>query len=263
MFGLFLFITALAGWIVAGLVNYFSDVVPVMRALSHPVCSHCGVNINWFDYLLLKPCPNRHPRNIRTWLVQALGLIASLYIWTRPPSKIGYILGLILILYFGVVFVIDMEHRLILHITSIFGSLLGLVTGTISHGLYPTLLGGLGGLLIMLTLYYLGVLFARLRTRRLRAMGQQIDDEEALGAGDVILAAVLGLMLGWPLIWFGLLVGILLGGAVSILLILWFVITRQYKKNAWMIFMPYGPYFITSAFLIIFFPKVIAALLPR
>ena len=76
----------------------------------------------------------------------------------------------------------------------------------------PTLLGGLGGLLIMLAFYGLGVLFTRIRAKRLLAMGQEPDDEEALGSGDVILVTILGFIVGWPLIWLCLLYGILLGG---------------------------------------------------
>jgi hypothetical protein len=69
-------------------------------------------------------------------------------------------------------------------------------------------------------------------------------------------------MLGWPLIWFGLLLGILLGGFFSLMLILWLVVTRKYGKNALMLFIPYGPYFIMSAFLIIFFSKFVQMMLP-
>ena len=186
----------------------------------------------------------------------------SINTWMNPPSKIEYLLGIILLTYFGTVFVIDMEQRLILHPTSIFGVVLGLIVGTVSHGVKATLLGGLGGLLIMLGFYYFGVLFARIRTKRMLALGQEADDEEALGAGDVILATILGLMLGWPLIWFGLLLGILLGGFFSLMLILWLVVTRKYGKNALMLFIPYGPYFIMSAFLIIFFSKFVQMMLP-
>ena len=114
----------------------------------------------------------------------------------------------------------------------------------------------------MLGFYYFGVLFARIRTKRMLALGQETDDEEALGAGDVILATILGLMLGWPLIWFGLLLGILLGVFFSLMLILWLVVTRKYGKNALMLFIPYGPYFIMSAFLIIFFSKFVQMMLP-
>jgi len=126
----------------------------------------------------------------------------------------------------------------------------------------PTLVGGLSGLRIMLAFYFLGVLFARYRAKRMRAAGEEPDDEEALGAGDVILVAILGLMVGWPLIWFGLLVGILLGGAVSLLIVLWLVISRQYGKNALMLFIPYGPYFIISAYLILFLPQWLALIVP-
>lgn len=189
-------------------------------------------------------------------------VIASTYIWISPPHKIGYVLGLIVATYFGVVFVIDLEHRLILHPTSIFGSLLALIVGYLSHGLISTLLGALGGLSIMLFFYFLGVLFTRFRAKRMQADGQEADDEEALGAGDVILVAVLGLMLGWPLIWFGLLVGILLGGLISLLLVVWLVASRQYGKNALMLFIPYGPYFLISASMIIFFPEWLAVLVP-
>ena len=249
--------------LLAGLaVNYLSDVLPITRKFSQPTCEQCGTVYTWKEYFFFRACQNGHNRKIRHWIVQAFMLFISIYTWLQPPAKIGYTLGLVLIIYFGVIFTIDMEHRLILHPTSIFGSLLALVVGLVIHGLKPTLLGGLSGLLIMLSFYYLGVLFTKIRTRRMMAMGQEADDEEALGAGDVILVTILGFMLGWPLIWFGLLFGILLGGLVSLLLIFSLVVTRKYEKNALMLFIPYGPYFITSTFLILYFPSFIEKIVP-
>ena len=199
---------------------------------------------------------------MRVWVVQFIILAASIYTWIKPPSKIGYFLGLLLIIYFGVIFVIDVEHRLILHPTSVIGALLALIVGTVAHGIVPTLLGGLGGLLIMLAFYGFGVLFTRIRTKRLLAIGQEPDDEEALGAGDVILVTILGFIVGWPLIWLCLLYGILLGGLVSIFIILWLVVRGKYSAGALMTFIPYGPYFITTAALIVFFPKLLAMIVP-
>jgi hypothetical protein len=69
-------------------------------------------------------------------------------------------------------------------------------------------------------------------------------------------------MLGWPLIWFGLLFGILLGGAVSLLIVLGLVLSRKYGENALMLFIPYGPYFITSAYIIIFLPEWLSKIVP-
>lgn len=257
-----LIIPVILGLFAGLIVNYLSDVLPITRKFSQPTCSQCNEVFTWKDYLLVQRCKNGHPRPLRIWIVYVLMLAISLYTWQSPPSKIGYFLGLILATYFGVIFVIDMEHRLILHPTSIFGSLLALTVGLVSHGLQATLIGGLSGLLIMLGFYYLGVIFAKVRAKRMRAMGQEADDEEALGAGDVILVTIIGLMLGWPLIWFSLLLGILLGGVVSLFLVIGLVITRKYKTNALMVFIPYGPYFITSAFLIIYFPSFVQKLVP-
>ena len=181
-----LIVPILLGCIAGYLVNYLADVLPFTRRLSQPACLQCDAPFTWKDYLIFRPCKNGHSHKVRLWIVLITILSASVYTWINPP-KIEYLLGMILITYFGVVFVIDMEHRLILHPTSIFGSLLGLIVGTISHGIKDTLLGGLGGFLIMLAFYYFGVLFTRIRTKRMLAMGQEVDDEEALGAGDVIL----------------------------------------------------------------------------
>lgn len=257
-----LILPLLLGWLAGLIVNYLSDVLPTTRKFSQPTCLQCGTPYSWQDYLLFQNCQNGHSRALRLWIVQIIIPVISIYIWLQPPAKLGYYLGIILVTYFGVIFTIDMEHRLILHPTSVVGSVLALIVGYLSHGLQATLLGGLGGLLIMLGFYYFGVLFIKIRTRKMLANGQDADDEEAMGAGDVILAAIIGFMLGWPLIWFGLLLGILLGGLISILLILGLIVTRKYEKNALMVFIPYGPYFITSAFLIIYFPHMVAILVP-
>lgn len=185
----------------------------------------------------------------------------SFFTWNSPPEKLGYLLGLVLFSYFGVVFVIDLEHRLILHPTSVFGAILGIITGFLKRGIVSTLLGALAGLLIMLLFYYLGVLFSRYRAQRMKAAGHEVDDEEALGAGDVILVTVLGFIVGWPLIWFCLLFGILLGGAVSLFFLAGLIITRKYSSNSMMIFLPYGPYLITSAIVIVFFPDLIRTII--
>ena len=65
------------------------------------------------------------------------------------------------------------------------------------------------------------------------------------------------------MIWFGLLLGILLGGAISILLVLGLLVSRQYQQKAWMIFIPYGPYFLFSAFMLIYLPTWIKVVVPK
>ncbi len=258
-----LLIPLFIGLAVGMAVNYLADVLPDSRRFSHPTCSKCGTPYKLTDYLLLKACNHcGQRRSMRAWVVLILMAAVHIYVWLNPPSKLNYLIAIPLTGYLATVFVIDLEHRLILHPTSIFGAVLGLGVGWRNYGLGTTLLGGLGGFLIMLVFYLFGVLFSRVRARRLQKAGKPTDEEEALGAGDVILAAIIGLMLGWPLIWLGLLTGILLGGAISLLLLLWLLVTRRYKENALMVFVPYGPYFILSTFLILYMPDFMARLVP-
>ena len=257
-----LVIPLIAGWFGGWLVNYLADVLPHTRRFSQPACPHCNTTHPWQDYLLFRACRScGRKRPLRTWIVQLFLAAFSVYIWIAPPSHLGFSLGLILLLYFSMVFVIDLEHRLILHPASIFGALLGLGVGFLRQGLSSTLTGGAAGFGMVFLFYLLGVLFTKIRARRLQAIGVEADDEEAFGAGDVILATILGLILGWPLIWFGILFGILLGGVISALIMLTLFLSRRFQS--WMIFIPFGPFFITSAFLIIYLPEIVRFLVPK
>lgn len=261
---IFIIAPILAGLLAGWFINYLADVLPRTRRLSQPMCIYCEKPVSWKNYLLFRSCPScEHPRSLRTWLTQIAAMAVSLTTWFLPHPRLGYWIGLVLLIYFGVVFVIDLEHRLILHPTSIVGAVLGLGVGIYLHGFVTALLGGLGGFLIMLSFYMLGTLFAKIRARRMRASGQEPDDEEALGAGDVILATILGFILGWPLIWFGLLLGILLGGVITLPMFIFVLTARRYKRDAWMIFIPYGPFFLISTTLIIYLPKLLSNLVPK
>ena len=240
-------VAALAGWIAGIFINYSSDVLPVQRKLGKALCPKCSSSTGWQHYLFFKNCIScGSPTGARDFVVVVSAVIASVFIWLYPPSQLNYILGLLVLTYFGVVVVIDLEHRLILHPVSIVGAILGFAVGTVAHGITATLLGGLAGLGIMGFLYFIGALFARYRARKL---GKD-DDEEALGFGDVILAGILGLMLGWPFIWFGLLIGILAGGLISLIIIAYLLVSRKYQTMSF--FIAYGPYLILGAALVMF-----------
>lgn len=260
-----LLIPVLLGWISGLFVNYASDVLPQTRRFSQPTCPHCQTPFSWVEYLTLRACRNcGKMRSLRTWLVQIIAVTSFAFFWLFPSKALGIPLGMIVLIYFGIITVIDLEHRLILHPTSLVGAVLGLIVGTYIHsridqnglliGMGKSVLGGLFGFTIMFVLYQLGALVARYRARRMQAAGQADDEEEALGGGDVYLAGVLGLMLGWPFIWDALVLGILLGGLISVLLIVGLLARRRYSSEALMTFIPYGPYFIASAFFLLFGP---------
>lgn len=191
--------------------------------------------------------------------MQILTVVAFVYFWVFPSERLGIPLGMLVLIYFGIITVIDLEHRLILHPTSLVGAVLGLFVGTFIYmrkysllgSLGQSLLGGVIGFGIMFLLYQFGVLVARMRARRMQAAGQAADEEEALGGGDVYLAGVLGLMLG-PVIINALVYGVLLGGMVSLIFIVALLIRRRYAGNVLMNFIPYGPYFIIGAFYLLF-----------
>jgi prepilin signal peptidase PulO-like enzyme (type II secretory pathway) len=258
-----LLIPVVLGWFAGLFINYVSDVLPVTRRFSQPTCPECQSPFSWADYLTLRSCRNcGKSRSLRTWLVQILTTAAFAYFWLFPSKALGIPLGMLVLIYFGIIIVIDLEHRLILHPTSVFGAALGLIVGTYIHsrindngiliGAGRSLLGGLFGFGVMFLLYQLGTLVARYRARRMMAAGQADDEEEALGGGDVYLAGVLGLMLGWDFIVSALAWGIILGGFVSIIFIVGLVLRRRYSSEALMTFIPYGPYFIIAASLFLF-----------
>ena len=260
----FIIVPILLGWLAGLFVNYASDVLPVSRRFGQPVCPHCQTPFPWVDYLTLHACRScGKGRNVRTWLVQFLAVASFVYFWLFPSNALGYWLGAIILIYFGIITVIDLEHRLILHPTSLFGAILGLVVGTYLYytalkysflaSVGASLLGGLIGFGVMFLFYQLGAIVARYRARKMQAAGQEDDGEEALGGGDVYLLGVLGLMVGSKFIPDVLARGIILGGLVSLLFIVAILLRRRYSSDALMTFIPYGPYFILAAFYTLFF----------
>lgn len=249
---------ALLGWTAGILINYLADVLPYRRRLVPRFCLACGAPRNRLVYYLwpvrCEQCGYWNPW--RTWLVQLGAIGASLWLWWSTPPALGFPLAFILLVYFAVVAIIDLEHRLILHPTSMVGGLLGLFLGSRLHGLVPTLLGGLAGFTFMLVLYILGGVFARLI---MRLRGRAID-EEALGFGDVILAGILGLLLGWRGIFLGLFLGILAGGLASLIYIITTALGRRYRPFT---AIPYGPFLISGAVALLYFRELIVTYLGR
>ena len=148
---------------------------------------------------------------------------------------------------------IDLEHRLILHPVSLVGGIVGLIIGVWLHGILNTIIGGLAGFGIMLGLYLLGYFIAKWIAR----VKNQGLDEEALGFGDVMLGGVLGLLLGWPGIVLGIVFAILIGGLVSLVYVLILLIRGRYQS---FIAIPYGPFLVAGAMILLYFRDLIMAI---
>ncbi len=234
------------GWGIGALVNYLGDVLPATRRLSPPVCFHCGRKYSFLSYLLLRTCVQcGQKRRLRAWIVHIITVMVIIWLGFFYGGPVDFWPGLVILVYFGVVGLIDIEHRLIMHPVSLAGVVIGGTIGFWMHGWRQTLFGGLAGFAIMLVLYYLGFLFAKWLSK----LRKEKTDEEALGFGDVALSGVLGLLLGWPGIVGGLVLAILLGGAGSLIVLIYSLLARKY--HAFMA-IPYGPFLIVAAVLMLF-----------
>jgi len=234
----------LSGWLLGMVVNYLADVLPRERRFVRPSCFYCNETLGWINYLFLprqcKKC-GRH-RRPRAILVEVFFILICIYLWMYPPERLGFPVSILLLVYFILVTIIDIEHRLIMHSISFLGALLCLVTGIWLHGVRVTFLGGVIGFGIMLGVYLLGLGFTQLLMRWHK---YAIIEEEALGFGDVTLSGVIGLLLGWPGVLAAIILGIIIAGLVSVLYVLVKAIRHEYRVG---LSLPYGPFLVAATF---------------
>lgn len=234
-----LILAVLAGVVAGVLVNYFADVLPVTRRLSRPACAWCGQDYAFSDYLFARQCAHcSAPRPLRPIFVVIATVTACILLYLFPIFTLSFWAALPVLLFMGVLLVIDIEHRLVLIETSLFGLVLFAGYGAAIVGWRRMLLGGLGGFLIMFLLYLSGVIFSKIvgfiRRKRI--------SEVAFGFGDVCAGTVFGLLLGWPSILVAILIGMMAFGVFSFILITVLIFTKKYRSftNA----QPFVPYLI-------------------
>lgn len=227
-------IVGIAIGLLSGLVvNYLADVLPVERRLARPA---------WWP--LTAQAVGEYIHSPRKFVVHIALLLASIYIFQNPPGDFSPYLLAFVLAYFALVAVIDIEHRLVLHPVSIFGALTLGAIGIVRHELLPTLLGGAAGFLLMLGLYFSGELIGRLLAR----LRKQAWQETALGFGDVNLAGVIGLLMGWPAVMPALFAGVLLAGVYSLVFVFVSLLRGKYSMFA---SIPYAPFLCAGAVLIV------------
>ena len=234
-----------AGIISALIVNYLSDVLPLQSDQWHVTCPHCKEKRKFWRYLLFLRCDHcktRLPaRQYIILIVMPLIFLFAIY-FTEFFSlgRLNFGFTFFLFTYLATVFVIDFEHRLVLHVTSAFGLILCGWIGTVQYGFKSMAFGALAGFAIMFALYGLGFLFIRQVNKR----REEPVTEVALGFGDVTLSTVLGALAGWPSIIGVLLIGVLLGGLMSGLYLLVASIRKKHKAFT---ALPYAPFLILAA----------------
>jgi leader peptidase (prepilin peptidase)/N-methyltransferase len=212
----FTLLYAFIGLLVGGLLNVLADDLPRREGLRRPYCPQCGYRYGPVGWLAIGRllssrggCPQcglpfrRRPLLVEVATAAAFALLSLLF--DNPFSLLLYSYHVAVLI---LVIVIDLEHRLILHVVTFPSTAVALIGSYFlddgTNSLPSALLGMATGFVIFYSLYLLG--------RRLFGPG-------ALGFGDVTLSMTLGAMLGLHRIIFALVFAILLGGAVSVLLI--------------------------------------------
>ena len=187
----------------------------------HARCAVCGKSTGPRAVLVEVATP------ILFWLVyRQYGLSAYL------PFVLAYTAILVLLT------VTDLEHRLIQHIVMLPALLLAAAGSFFAphFGWQRAVLGGAIGF----AAFYLFALIGR----------------GALGEGDVVLAAFLGLITAFPNVVLALVYGILLGGVVSGLLLL----TRRATLKT---FIPYGPFLMVAGWGVLVWGDALARMVWR
>lgn len=250
----------LLGFLLGVILNHLADSLPHPGRISLPRCVYCSAPRPWTAWSGLlsslgrgSACPNcSRRRGLRAPLVELLMILGALWLADRQPAAIDFWPALGVFFLFLLTAVIDIEHRLILHVVMGSAAGLTLLFAAINPqmGLLKTISGGVAGFVLVYLLYLLGVLFARMMARR---RGAPLD-EVAFGFGDVTLSGVIGLILGWPAVLVALFFGILAAGIFSLFFMLGMVLIRRYTPLQPI---PYGPFLLLGASLVYYFPDLV------
>lgn len=233
--------------LIAAFINFAADVIPISRSLRvQPVCANCKQTFEFVNYITFKRCRDCNAkRSLRYIFIVVFIPVLFVFVFYFLVDPFQWLMAVIILSYLTIIFLIDLEYRLILHPTSIVGAILFLIIGIIRNGVFKTLLGGLAGFVIMLTLYLFGILFNRWISKR----RGEIIEEAALGYGDVNLSGILGLLIGWPGIGICLFFAIIGGGVFSGLWLVFMLIRRKYEAFTPI---PYAPFLILSSIFILY-----------
>jgi leader peptidase (prepilin peptidase)/N-methyltransferase len=245
-----LYLAAFFGLIIGTIVNLLADSLPVARVVHRSQCTACGGPrpIHAWSGLLAR-CSSAWScaycgtdREQRSFWVEIFAILGAFGLALYNPLPSFFWPTLIIGFVFLLIVVIDIEHRLILHIVTFPAGILFFFIAGFNPDLTYTrsLLGGALGFVLFFLLYLLGAVFGKWMARR-----RGIEQEEvAFGFGDVTLASVIGLLLGFPAVIEALIRGILYAGIFSIGYLLYLAIRRRYTS---FIPIPYGPFLVLGA----------------
>jgi len=237
----YIIIFGILGAAIGSFLNVIIDRLPADKSIVYPPssCDACQHQLSWpdlfpvFSYLFLRGrcryCKVKIPQRI-FWVELGTGLLTALLFWKfgwKPILGVTIVYSAVLI----AIAVIDLNHQLILNKLTYPFLLIALVVNFFVPNLYSwhnVLFGLLGGAVGLLILFVPALIYRK-----------------GMGLGDVKMAALIGLMTGFPNVIVAVFGGIILGGIVAIILLL-------FKKKSRKEGIPFGPY-LSLATIITFF----------
>jgi prepilin signal peptidase PulO-like enzyme (type II secretory pathway) len=151
---------------------------------------------------------------------------------------------------FVLITVIDIEHKLILFVVIVPSCVLAILDAILTSfqpTLVDALIGGAAGFLVFFLMYNGGYLFTyvigKLRGREIR--------EVAFGYGDVMMATLSGLILGWRALIFAMFITVFLGAFGALI----YMFSRRFIGRRYSAFtaIPYGPYIVAGTILMLLY----------
>ena len=234
-----------------------ADVIPPKPRLipSQPIYLWSG-----FVATVLK-APVFKPETRLRHVITEIGLSAA-FVWITNQYANDYQMPHVpLLLFYAAVFtlitIIDMEHRWVLFDTIWPPALVAIAEAILLPrvSIYESLRGGLYGFVILTGLYILGIIFAYVMTF---ITGRRVG-RTVLGFGDVRIATLCGLILGWKALGPALLLMILSGAFAAAVFIAYKVIrTRRYRIFS---AIPYGPYIAFGTAIMLYAPWLMGDLM--
>lgn len=222
-------------WSVVGLaagmlVNLAADLLPERKPLRAAfLCPRCTISWPqvrwpaWLRLVLAKRCPGCGATvPLRAVLTElGMGMLLAYGGYRFGGSSWVWLLALHALI-LGIIFVVDLEHRLVPNPVIIAGAAVALL-GSLAWRDPPLSMALFGGLLG----YVLFLLFA-------------LAKPGAMGMGAVKLAGLIGLVVGYPTVLSALFSGIVVGGIGALVLLL----SRRVSRTS---YVPYAPFLAMGA----------------
>jgi prepilin signal peptidase PulO-like enzyme (type II secretory pathway) len=265
-----LIIYAIVGGLIGVLIIFLSDILvqthlpekeqlPYFRKFSRPVCPHCHKPYSLRAYLISFKCQNCGEKpSAKSYIVLISSIIYAVLVGIFPLGGLSFWLTVPIMVFLGIILVIDIEYHAVLIETSIFGLIFFALYGYIlqipilntfqERALY-TGAGGVAGFLIMLLIYFFGIFFSKTMGK----LRKGEPSEPGMGFGDVYVCAFLGFFTGWPQVIGMIVFGIILSGLYSFIYLIVKSIKKEYQVAATI---PYAPFLIVGAIILFYLPRI-------